>query len=113
MSAKTVSGFFIQSINPHADAEVLTSLTIVNMMKTRLGVKLLAFDFDLTLMDIDTGGNKQTPEELARTHLRRCFRAIIEAGFNVGLQMCVVSYNYRKDLIAGVLKSAFPEWSVH
>ena len=92
----------------HQSPEMAKSLTIVNMMVERLGVKLLAFDFDMTLLDIDTGGNKQTPEELARSNLRPCFRAIIAAGFKAGLQMCVVSYNHRKDLIAGVLKSAFP-----
>ena len=81
----------------------------------RKGIKLLALDFDKTIVSVHTAGHwRQGTPKLAE-HVRPCFQALIkEALLSPNIQVCVVTYSMQPTLIHDVLKMALPSrWSFH
>ena len=77
---------------------------------TRKGVKLLALDFDMTILSIHTGGTwKGAIARLAQL-VRPCYRALIEAVLenNSGLHVCVVTYSSQLGVIEELFKFILP-----
>jgi len=79
----------------------------------RRGVKLVALDFDQTIVDIHTGGAWRGPSSSLVPHVRPCFKALIEAVLAESrLHLCVVTFSTQPGLIEDVLKAALPNWYV-
>jgi hypothetical protein len=70
-----------------------------------LNIKLIAFDFDCTIVNIHTGGQWiDSPEKLAE-FVRPCFRSLLPALLQTpDLYVCVVTYSPQEQLIKEVLK---------
>lgn len=80
---------------------------IVDLLR-RLNVRLVAFDFDYTLVTIHTGGQwLDSPEKLAE-FVRPCFRellpVLLKAAAYPDLSVCVVTYSPQERLIREVLR---------
>ena len=74
------------------------------------GVKVLALDFDKTIVSVHTAGFwRQGTPNLAE-HVRPCFKALIEAALDTKLHVCVVTYSMQPMLIRDVLKLVLPKW---
>jgi len=59
-----------------------------------LGINLLAIDFDMTIIDIHTGGRwTGTPDELAQHHIRPEFRQLIRACWRHDIAVAVVTFS--------------------
>ena len=77
----------------------------------RRGVKLVALDFDQTIVDIHTGGAWRGPSSSLVPHVRPCFKALIEAALaEPRLHVCVVTFSTQPGMIEDVLKAALPNW---
>ena len=77
---------------------------IIDLIK-HLNIKLIAFDFDCTIVTIHTGGQWiDSPEKLAE-FVRPCFRSLLPALLQCpDLYVCVVTYSPQEQLIREVLK---------
>jgi len=72
------------------------------------GVKLLAIDWDLTMVSCHTRSQWYgTAEELGR-HVRPVFRKLVRAAMGSGLKVTIVSFSGQHSLIRGAVASAFP-----
>ena len=70
------------------------------------GIKLLALDFDRTIVSVHTAGYwKQGTQKLVE-HVRPCFRALIKAALESSIHVCVVTYSTQIALIRDVLRLA-------
>jgi len=70
-----------------------------------LGVNLLAIDFDLTLIDVHTGGRwKGSTEELCR-RVRSEFRQLIHAAIENDIRVAIVTFSVQVDMVKGVVES--------
>jgi hypothetical protein len=68
------------------------------------GVKLLAIDFDLTMVSMHTGGRWWgTVETLARS-IRPLFKAVIPDAQRLGIEVCVCTLSSQANLIRKVLE---------
>ena len=77
----------------------------------RRGVKLMALDFDQTIVDIHTGGAWRGPSSSLVPHVRPCFKALIEAALaEPRLHVCVVTFSTQPGLIDDILRAALPNW---
>lgn len=75
----------------------------------RKGVKLLALDFDQTIVSIHTGGAWRGPSSKLAQHVRPCFRALMEAALELtDLHVCVVTYSLQQCVIEDALKFVLP-----
>ena len=75
---------------------------------SRKGVKLLALDFDKTIVSVHTSGFwRQGTPKLAE-HVRPCFKALIKATLESNLNVCIVTYSMQPQLIQDVLKHVLP-----
>jgi len=95
------SSRFAFSQNKHA-------LCLVHIISA--GTKLVAFDFDQTVVDVHTGGRwKRSGEELA-SHVRRDFACVIARCLEdeVGVFVAIATFSAQKDLIASVLHETIP-----
>ena len=76
------------------------------------GIKLLALDFDRTIVSVHTAGYwKQGTQKLVE-HVRPCFRALMKEALESNLHVCVVTYSTQIALIKDVLKMALVKRSV-
>lgn len=67
------------------------------------GIKLLALDFDQTLIDIHSGGVwNESVEELVQ-HVRPCMKDLLEIASNKGLFVAIVTYHRQDWLIKDLL----------
>ena len=84
--------------NKHLVAEIIE---LIRSLK----IKLLAFDFDCTIVTIHTGGQWiDSPEKLAE-FVRPCFRELLPALLKTpDLYVCVVTYSPQEQLIREVLR---------
>jgi len=77
----------------------------------RSGVKLVALDFDQTIVDIHTGGAWRGPSSSLVPHVRPCFKALIEAALSEPrLHVCVVTFSTQPGMIEDILRAALPNW---
>ena len=76
------------------------------------GVKVLALDFDKTIVDVHTAGVWKGGSAKLAEHVRPCFRALMEAALSSKEEMfvSVVTYSMQPSLIKEVLKFALPKW---
>ncbi len=77
---------------------------IVQLLRS-LNLRLIAFDFDYTIVSIHTGGQwLDSPSKLAE-FVRPCFRDLIPALLQCNdFHVCVVTYSPQEKLIKDVLK---------
>lgn len=75
----------------------------------RKGIKLLALDFDLTIVGLHTGGAWRGPVHQLAQHVRPCFRALMEAALETDiLHLCIVTYSLQQGLIQDLIRSILP-----
>ncbi|ELT91933.1 hypothetical protein CAPTEDRAFT_216461 [Capitella teleta] len=72
------------------------------------GVKLLALDFDKTIVSVHTAGCWRQGTSKLTEHVRPCFKALIKHALESPLNICVVTYSMQPELIQDVLKYALP-----
>eukprot|EP00118_Oscarella_pearsei_P015331 m.137750 g.137750 ORF g.137750 m.137750 type:complete len:190 (+) comp38228_c1_seq1:158-727(+) len=70
-----------------------------------IGVRLVALDFDATIVDVHTGGKwKEGAKKLAK-HVRPCFADLMDAVLKQkGMYLAIVTQSPQTDLIRKVLK---------
>lgn len=73
------------------------------------GIKLLALDFDKTLIDIHSGGMWNDGADKLASHVRPCMRDLLEAASNKGLFVAIVTYHRQGWLIKEVLHKVLPK----
>lgn len=74
----------------------------------RQNIQLLALDFDLTVIDLHTGGRwKGTPEELSK-HVRPEIKCLLNIAFNQKIDTAIVTFSTQIDLIGNVTGQIFP-----
>merc|ERR1712125_147199 len=72
------------------------------------GIKMIALDFDLTLVRIHTSGKwNRSATELA-AFVRPIFRSLIPGLINRGMILAIVTFSPQADLIERLLRVAFP-----
>ena len=73
----------------------------------RLGINLLALDFDETLIDIHTHGGWQNGEEELAAHVRPEMKALVRAAIasSVPIHVAIVTLSCQTDLVKSVLES--------
>ena len=83
---------------------------VIYLLKNKLNVLMVCFDFDKVLTDIHTGGRwTGSAEELAK-HVRPCFRFLIPELFKERIHVCVVTYSGQEQLIRDALRIACNLW---
>jgi len=77
----------------------------------QLKINFLAIDFDLTMIDVHTGGIwKGTSMELA-SHVRPILKQLVtEAAVNGGIKVAIVTFSPQVRNISDVLKATFPDF---
>ena len=73
------------------------------------GIRLVAIDFDMTLIDRHTGGHWSKSAEDLRCSIRPVFLRLIPALIKKGLAVAIVSFSPQVDLIRSLLALAFPK----
>ena len=75
------------------------------------GVRVLALDFDKTIVSVHTSGFWRGGTPRLAEHVRPCFVALIKAALDSNrLYVCVVTYSMQPALIYDVLKLVLPKW---
>ena len=99
-----VVGSLNSSSNNSNTANKLLAQQIVELLR-RLNIRLVAFDFDYTIVTIHTGGQwLDSPEKLAE-FVRPCFRDLLPVLLKTpDLNVCVVTYSPQERLIREVLR---------
>ncbi|XP_019614055.1 PREDICTED: uncharacterized protein LOC109462009 [Branchiostoma belcheri] len=81
--------------------------SIVQKLRTA-GVRLVALDWDRTIITVHTKGCwEDSPSKLAK-HVRPCFKYFIAACLDSTLHLCVVTFSSQSALIKDTLKIAIP-----
>ncbi len=80
---------------------------IINELVTK-GIKVLALDFDKTIVDIHTAGFWRQGTQKLADRVRPCFEALIRAALPTQLHVCVVTYSMQPNLIRDVLRTVMP-----
>lgn len=68
-----------------------------------MNVKVLALDFDLTLVSMHTGGRWWGSAETLARSVRPVFRTIIPYAQSLGIEVCIVTMSQQTKLISNVL----------
>ena len=91
------------------ESDAVLARTIIATL-VRKGVKVLALDFDMTIISVHTNGYwRQTTPKLAE-HVRPCFKALLqEAIAEPDIYVCVVTYSIQPVLIRDVLQWVLPQ----
>ena len=83
---------------------------IINCLISK-GIKLLALDFDKTIVSVHTGGMWKGGTAKLADEVRPCFAHLIEAALNnraTDIIVCIVTYSKQPVLIADLLKMVLP-----
>ncbi|CAM9341277.1 unnamed protein product [Heterosigma akashiwo] len=72
------------------------------------GLNFLALDFDLTVLDVHTGGRWLGRAADLTPHIRPLFRHLIPAALDAGLKTAIVTFSPQVHMISAVLEEAFP-----
>ena len=79
---------------------------LVSTMEEK-GIKVVALDFDQTLISIHSGGVwKDSVDNLAK-HLRPCMRDLLDVALQRDLITCIVTFHSQPWLIREMLKKLF------
>ena len=73
------------------------------------GIRLLALDFDKTLISIHTSGYWKGAAAKLAEHVRPCFQMLIKAALEYKLPVCIVTYSMQPDVIKDVLHLVLPK----
>lgn len=73
------------------------------------GINFLAIDFDLTMIDVHTGGRWAGTAKDLSTHLRPLFAALVPKAIAKGMYVAIVTFSPQVSMIADVLKEVFPD----
>ncbi|XP_006818671.1 uncharacterized protein LOC102809093 [Saccoglossus kowalevskii] len=84
-----------------------TSQVAVGRM-LRKGIKVLAFDFDETILTIHTGGYWCEGGDRLAKHVRPSMIKLIAEAQECGLHVCVVTFSSQDSLIREVLEQTLP-----
>jgi hypothetical protein len=71
-----------------------------------VNIKLLALDFDLTILDIHTGGNWNSSAHELIPHVRAEMKCVIHRSLERGIHIAVASFSIQEQLIRSVLGGA-------
>ena len=89
------------------EEDIRDAKKVIELLITK-GIKVLALDFDKTIVDVHTAGFwRQGTLKLAE-HVRPCFEALIRAALPTELHLCVVTYSMQPNLIRDVLRTVMP-----
>lgn len=75
-------------------------------------IKVIAIDFDKTLITLHTGGAWRQGHGRLAEFVRPCFKYLLPAALDAGLHICIVTYSMQLGLIYDVLRAALPKWQV-
>ena len=90
-----------------SEEEMRDARKVIEFLVTK-GIKVLALDFDKTIVDVHTAGFwRQGTVKLAE-HVRPCFEALIRAALPTDLHLCIVTYSIQPNLIRDVLRTVMP-----
>ena len=73
------------------------------------GIRLLALDFDKTIISVHTSGYWRGGSPRLAEHVRPCFQLLMKAALESKLQVCIVTYSMQPDLIRDVLRLVLPK----
>jgi len=78
-------------------------------MMVKSNIHLLAIDFDMTILNIHTGGEWEGGAEKLQKHVRNEFKCLIQTSLERGIFVAVASFSKQEELILSVLKEFIPE----
>ena len=85
---------------------------MIKTLQQKLGIKLLAIDFDKTFVDVHTRGLWLRDSTDLVNHVRPGVRSLIANALSANLRVCIVTFSSQVTLISNVLKAALPESEV-
>merc|ERR1719399_555177 len=88
-------------IEQHNFADIVSALLHIN-------IKLLAVDFDLTLIDTHTRGDWVGPAQALVSRGRPYLKQLVEEALRRGLYVSIVTFSPQVSLISQVVLSMFP-----
>lgn len=71
-------------------------------------IRLVAFDFDKTIVNIHTGGRWRSSADELYAHVRPEFQCLIGGCLDHGIHVAVATFSTQKDLVDDVLKRSIP-----
>lgn len=71
-------------------------------------IRVLAIDFDLTMVSMHTGGRWWGSVEVLARNVRPLFKTIVPLALEAGIEVCIVTNSAQTTLISKVLKRAMP-----
>ncbi|XP_033747488.1 uncharacterized protein LOC117332620 [Pecten maximus] len=80
--------------------------TFVTLLEKK-GIRLLAVDFDETLISIHSGGCWKDSAEKLSQHVRPCVRDLMEEALQRNVNVCIVTYFTQPWIIREMLKLVF------
>lgn len=86
--------------------------TVFNLVSTleKKGIRVVAVDFDQTLIKIHSGGIwKDSTDNLAK-HIRPCMKDLLETALQQELIVCIVTFHSQPWVIRELLKSLLKKW---
>lgn len=81
---------------------------IVEHLASR-GINFLAIDFDMTMIDVHTGGRWTGTAKDLSTHMRPLFVGLVPKAIARGMYVAIVTFSPQVGMIADVLKEIFPD----
>lgn len=92
-----------QFSNLHQTSKNLVNQVIDSLRRSK--VKLVAFDFDCTIVSVHTGGQWMDSAEKLADFVRPCFRELLSVLLKLNdFYVCVVTYSPQEELIREVLR---------
>lgn len=73
------------------------------------GIKLVAVDFDLTILNVHTRGFWQFTSKMLATRVRPCFQKFLTVAVNSDLHVAVVTQSPQVSLVQEVLEQTLPD----
>jgi hypothetical protein len=73
-----------------------------------VNIRLVALDFDLTIVDIHTGGDWDSTARALASHIRPQMRCLIQTALQRGLHAAVTSFSVQEALIQEVITITIP-----
>merc|ERR1712166_1238 len=92
--------------------EAVVARAWIRNLKGR-GTRVLALDFDLTCVDVNTNGMWRGTADTLASHFRPVMREVILEAHSIGIKVAVASFSGQPQLIQEVLDLAVPDMSDH
>jgi len=114
-SAKAIDNSSMIRTKPNTDQDKWlreqSSKAVDRLVK--LNINFLALDFDLTMIDIHTGGHwKDTPAEMAK-HMRPMFIPLLEEAHSKSIRLAICTFSPQVKHISEVLRIIYPDFHQH